>query len=256
VNAHNQIESGPTVTLSFQEVCHSYGAGRRSLDGLNLELGRNETLCLLGESGSGKTTALRLVNRLERASSGKVLLRGRDVLDWDPIELRRSMGYVIQSGGLFPHLSVARNISLICELEGWEAERIRSRVEGLMQDMELDPLEFGERFPSQLSGGQRQRVGVARALALDPDLLLMDEPFGALDPLTRRRLQRSFLNWQTSQRRSVILVTHDLDEAFLLGDRIAILRAGKLEQVDTPKKLLAAPASEYVRSLLAEFEHA
>ena len=242
--------------LRFQGVWHHYAGSDQetpSVQELDLSLQSGETLCVVGESGSGKSTLLRLANRMERASVGSVLVRQRDVSQWDELLLRRSMGYVLQNGGLFPHLTAAQNIALRCELEGWDAGRIRARVHELLLAMELDPERHGGRYPVQLSGGQRQRVGIARALALDPDLLLMDEPFGALDPLTRKRLQRWFLNWQATKHRSVLLVTHDLDEAFRLGDRIAVMRAGRIEQVGLGEELLAQPASPYVRQLLEEF---
>lgn len=244
--------------LRFQGVRHHYAGSEHqtpSVQALDLSLHRGETLCVVGESGSGKSTLLRLANRMERASAGSVLVRQRNVNQWDELQLRRSMGYVLQSGGLFPHLNAAQNIALRCELEGWDSARIRARVHELLVAMDLDPERHAMRYPVQLSGGQRQRVGIARALALDPDLLLMDEPFGALDSLTRKRLQRWFLNWQSAKQRSVLLVTHDLDEAFRLGDRIAVMRAGRIEQVGAGEELLRQPASPYVRQLLEEFGH-
>jgi len=256
VNASLPADGTRQWILRFQGVSHHYAGAQHdspSVQDVDLSLHSGETLCVVGESGSGKSTLLRLVNGLERASAGEVSVRERDVAEWDELRLRRSMGYVLQSGGLFPHLNTAQNIALRCELEGWEPARTSARVRELLLAMGLDPEAHGKRYPVQLSGGQRQRVGIARALALDPDLLLMDEPFGALDPLTRRRLQSWFLAWQAAERRSVMFITHDLDEAFRLGDRIAVMRAGRIEQVASGPELLERPATEYVGQLLKEF---
>jgi osmoprotectant transport system ATP-binding protein len=200
---------------------------------------RGETLVLLGRSGSGKTTTLKLINDLVSPSSGQVLVEGRATTEWDPIRLRRGIGYVIQDAGLFPHFTVERNIGLVPAIEKWPAERTRQRVLELLQLVGLDP-GLRSRFPRELSGGQRQRVGVARALAADPPILLMDEPFGALDPLTRADLQREFLALQKRIHKTVVFVTHDLREAMLLGTRIALMEAGKL--------VTALATEEFVRS--------
>ncbi len=193
---------------------------------------------LLGESGCGKTTTLRLVNRLLEPTGGSVLVEGRDTREWDAIELRRRTGYVIQDAGLFPHFTVERNVGLVPTLEGWEESRVRSRVEELLRLVGLDPGRFASRFPSELSGGQRQRVGVARALAADPPLLLLDEPFGALDPLTRSALQREFAALQHRLGKSVVFVTHDVREALSLGTRVALMSAGRLLLLDTPEAFI------------------
>ncbi len=202
--------------------------GRILLGPVDLEVQRGETLVLLGRSGSGKTTALKLINRLLEESNGEVLVDGRPTRQWDVIALRRHIGYVIQETGLFPHYTVERNVGLVPKLLGKTRSEIRERVESMLRLVDLDPQEFRERYPHQLSGGQRQRVGVARALAGDPDILLMDEPFGALDPLTRVELQRQFVQIQRRVRKTTVLVTHDVGEALLLADRIALLDNGKL----------------------------
>ena len=214
------------------------GVSAPIIDALDLEVRRGETLVLLGESGCGKTTTLRLVNRLLEPTAGEVLVEGKDTRAWDAIELRRRTGYVIQDAGLFPHFTVERNVGLVPVLEGWEATRVGERVGELLRLVGLEPERFASRFPSELSGGQRQRVGVARALAADPPLLLMDEPFGALDPLTRAALQREFAALQERLGKTVIFVTHDVREALMLGTRVALMSAGRVLLLDTPEAFL------------------
>jgi osmoprotectant transport system ATP-binding protein len=235
--------------IEFRDV--SYGvAGTQVLSGLSLRVDRGETLVLLGRSGSGKTTTLKLVNRLVSPTSGEIRVNGVPNQEVDVIQLRRGIGYVIQDAGLFPHFTVERNIGLVPRIEGWTAERIRGRVQELLQLVGLTP-EMGSRYPHQLSGGQRQRVGVARGLAADPEILLMDEPFGALDPLTRDDLQREFFLLQQRLRKTVVFVTHDLREALRLGSRVALMEAGKLVTVLTPQEFLKSAdpwASAYVRA--------
>jgi osmoprotectant transport system ATP-binding protein len=227
--------TGPAI--EFRNVSYSLEDGNRLLHDLNLEVQRGETLVLLGRSGSGKTTTLKLINHLLAPSSGEVRVQGRSTTEWDVIRLRRSVGYVIQDVGLFPHFTVQRNIGLVPAIEKWEAARIESRTRELLQLVGLDaPL--ASRYPHQLSGGQRQRVGVARALAADPPILLMDEPFGALDPLTRVDLQREFLALQKRLHKTVVFVTHDVREALVLGSRIALMDAGRLVSVHTPQEFL------------------
>jgi osmoprotectant transport system ATP-binding protein len=229
-------------------------AGRLVLKNLSLEIRRGETLVVLGRSGSGKTTALKLVNRLLEPSAGEVRVEGRSTIAWDPIRLRRHIGYVIQEAGLFPHFTVERNVALVPHLEKWEREKIKSRIEELMHMVGLDPAEFARRYPHELSGGQRQRVGVARALAADPPILLMDEPFGALDPLTRAEIQQEFLSLQRRIAKTVVFVTHDVREALLLGTRIALLEAGELLGFYTPPEFLRATepvAAAYVAAFQA-----
>ena len=202
--------------------------GAHIISDLNLTVRRGETVVLLGESGCGKTTTLKLVNRLLTPSAGEVLVEGKATTAWDPITLRRRIGYVIQEGGLFPHFIIARNVGLVPDLSGWDRERTRERVRELLQLVGLDPDHFAERYPRELSGGQRQRVGVARALAADPPLLLLDEPFGALDPLTRASLQREFADLTKRLGKTAILVTHDVREALILASRIGLMHKGQL----------------------------
>jgi osmoprotectant transport system ATP-binding protein len=234
--------------VRFDEATRIYpGTVVPAVNALDLEIGDGEFLVLVGPSGSGKTTALRLINRMIPLTSGDILLGGRSVLDREPNELRKSIGYVIQQIGLFPHQTVADNIATVPKLLGWDKKRIAVRVAELLELIGLDPEEIGPRYPAQLSGGQRQRVGVARALAADPPLMLMDEPFGAIDPINRHHLQDEFLRLQQLVRKTVVFVTHDVDEAIKMGDRIAILRqGGHLAQYDTPAELLMNPADEFV----------
>ncbi|MCR9244661.1 MAG: ATP-binding cassette domain-containing protein [bacterium] len=229
------------------------GSGREipAVRQLDLRVTDGEVHCLLGTSGCGKTTCLRLVNRLEVPTAGRVLVGGEDVAQCDVYRLRRRIGYVIQSGGLFPHLSVARNVGLLCDLEGWSPERRQARVAELLELVNLPAGEFGARYPGELSGGQAQRVGVARALALDPEYVLMDEPFGALDPVTRGQIHGEFEELRRAVRKTVLLVTHDLAEAVRLGDRISIMDRGQVIQTGTPAELVASPANEFVAEFFA-----
>jgi osmoprotectant transport system ATP-binding protein len=236
--------------IEFCDVAYTLPNGLRLLEGLNLKVQGGETLVLLGRSGSGKTTTLKLINRLLTPSSGEVRVNGVPNTSTDVIRLRRSIGYVIQDVGLFPHFTVEKNIGLVPRIEGWTAERIRLRVEELLQMVGLDA-QLTSRYPHQLSGGQRQRVGVARALAADPAILLMDEPFGALDALTRDQLQREFLSLQQRLSKTVVFVTHDLREALRLGSRIALMEAGKLVTVLPPEDFLRSTdplAAAYVQA--------
>jgi len=221
------------------------------VDGLDLTVDRGERVVLLGGSGSGKTTTLKMVNRLIEPDGGRVEIDGTDAATLAPHELRRRIGYCFQQVGLFPHLTVGENVAITPRLLEWEPARIAARIDELLDLVELPPTEFRDRLPASLSGGQQQRVGVARALAAAPSLVLLDEPFGALDPLTRDRLQQSFLAIARRLALTAIFVTHDMLEALLIGDRIAVMRDGRLEQIGTPAELLTHPASEYVRTLLA-----
>ena len=233
---HNgSATNGPAI--KFSNVSYRLETGYELLRNLNLEVLRGETLVLLGRSGSGKTTSLKLINRLLEQSEGEIHVDGRSVRDWDVIRLRRMIGYVIQEIGLFPHFTVARNIGVVPQIEGWSSERIQQRVQELLQLVGLEP-QLASRYPRELSGGQRQRVGVARALAADPSFLLMDEPFGALDPITRAELQREFLALQQRLGKTVVFVTHDLREALVLGTRIALMEAGQLVATHTPDEFL------------------
>lgn len=214
------------------------GAAAPVIDALDLEIFRGETLVLLGASGCGKTTTLRLVNRMLLPTAGEVLVEGRATSEWDAIRLRRATGYVIQEAGLFPHFTVERNIALVPVLEGWPPARVRERVREMLTLVGLDAETFSSRFPRELSGGQRQRIGVARSLAADPPLLLMDEPFGALDPLTRAGLQNEFAHLRASLGKTVILVTHDVREALRLATRIALMQAGRIVLLATPQEFM------------------
>jgi osmoprotectant transport system ATP-binding protein len=238
-----------TPVIEFRGVSYDV-AGIPVLSGLSLQVYAGETLVLLGRSGSGKTTTIKLINGLLSPSAGEVCVRGVPNRDADIIRLRRSIGYVIQDIGLFPHFTVERNIGLVPKIDGWQQNRIRARVQELLQMVGLKP-EIAARYPHQLSGGQRQRVGVARALAADPEILLMDEPFGALDPLTRDELQHEFLLLQQRLHKTVVFVTHDLREGLRLGSRIALMEAGRLVTVLTPQEFLRSTdpwASAYVRA--------
>ncbi len=229
--------------------------GRTILNNLNLSIEAGETLVLLGRSGSGKTTALRLVNGMIMPSQGEVLVDGKATGVWDLVKLRRSIGYVIQESGLFPHFTVERNIGLVPSLEGWPGERVGQRVNELLERVSLPPADFAKRLPRELSGGQRQRVGVARALAADPKILLFDEPFGALDPVTRLDLQREFLRLREELAKTSVLVTHDVQEAMKVATRIALLHEGNLVFVGTPSEFTASTHEE-ARAFLDVLEEA
>lgn len=250
----NQDNHAPLV--EFREVSFAIDGGRPIIDRLSLRVEQGETLVLLGESGCGKTTTLRLVNRLLTPTSGKVMVEGKATTDWDVIRLRRRTGYVIQEAGLFPHFTVERNVALVPSLEHWDEARARTRVRELLSLVGLDAERFAERYPRELSGGQRQRVGVARALAADPPLLLMDEPFGALDPLTRASLQKEFAELKARLGKTTIFVTHDVREALLLGSRIALMDAGRIVLIETPEGFLRSEnqlAKAYMETLRNDF---
>jgi osmoprotectant transport system ATP-binding protein len=242
--------------VEFREVTFAVDGGRPIIDRLSLQVERGETFVLLGESGCGKTTTLRLVNRLLTPSKGEVLVEGKSTTAWDVIRLRRRTGYVIQEAGLFPHFTVEQNIALVPNLEGWEQTRVRARVSELLSIVGLEPQKFADRYPRELSGGQRQRIGVARALAADPPLLLMDEPFGALDPLTRASLQKEFAELRRRLGKTVIFVTHDVREALLLGTRIALMDAGRIVLLETPDGFVKSEnelAKAYLETLRNDF---
>jgi osmoprotectant transport system ATP-binding protein len=239
------------AVLTLDRVSKRYPNGQVAVQELSLTVGDGETCILVGPSGCGKTTTLRMINRLIQPSGGRILLDGEDVTHLDPVRLRLRMGYVIQQVGLFPHMSVADNVATVPNLLGWDRDRTRRRVAELLDLVGLPPDRFARRYPHQLSGGQRQRVGVARALGADPPVLLMDEPFGAIDRVTRDRLQNEFLRIQAQMRKIVVFVTHDIDEAVKMGDRIAILKEGGiLQQYDTPARVLAEPATPFVAEFL------
>lgn len=228
------MTSSPEIGIQFDHVSYNLPGGRAVLADVSFSVRKGETLILLGRSGCGKTTTLKLINRLIEPSSGTVWVEGKKSVEWNPIALRRRIGYVIQEAGLFPHYTVARNAGLVPSLEGWDIARTDRRVREVLEIVGLSPEEFASRFPSELSGGQRQRAGVARALAADPPILLLDEPFGALDPLTRYEIQQEFRTLQKKLRKTAVFVTHDVREALLLGDRIALFRDGRLACVSTP----------------------
>ncbi|MDK0523750.1 ATP-binding cassette domain-containing protein [Streptomyces sp. ML-6] len=232
--------------IRFEQVGKVYPDGTTAVDGLSFEVAEGELVTLVGPSGCGKTTTMMMVNRLIEPSSGRILVDGEDISGVDPVRLRRRIGYVIQQVGLFPHRTVLDNTATVPALIGWKRARARERAAELLDLVGLDPKTYGSRYPAQLSGGQRQRVGVARALAADPPVLLMDEPFGAVDPVVRERLQNEFLGLQAAVRKTVLMVTHDIEEAVRMGDRIAVYGAGRIEQFDSPGAVLGTPATPYV----------
>ncbi|RCW78980.1 ABC transporter ATP-binding protein [Phyllobacterium bourgognense] len=237
--------------INMEHVTKRFAAdGPASVDDLSLVVPEGTTTALIGPSGCGKTTTMRMINRLIDPTEGKIIVNGEDVTKVDPVQLRRHIGYVIQQVGLFPHMTIAQNIAAVPKLLGWTEAKITSRTEELLDLVGLDPCEMLKRYPRQLSGGQRQRIGVARALAADPPVLLMDEPFGAIDPIARTRLQDEFRQILRRVRKTVVLVTHDLDEAIRLGDRIAIMKSGKIVQYDTPDSVLSHPADAFVENFV------
>lgn len=239
--------------ISYQDVSKSFDGGQTfAVNGVTFDVRDGETLILLGSSGCGKTTLLKLTNRLIDPTSGTIQVDGEDILGQNPIELRRRIGYVFQGIGLFPHMTVEENVAMVPRLMGWPANRRKQRAQELLDTVGLDPDTFAPRFPDELSGGQQQRIGVARALAADPDYLLMDEPFGALDALTRDTLQQELLALKAKLKKTIIFVTHDIFEALTLGDRITVLHAGHLEQVGTPEEIVQQPATDFVRELFGK----
>jgi osmoprotectant transport system ATP-binding protein len=230
----------------------SHGQSVPAVDNISLEVGEGELHVLIGPSGSGKTTTMRMINRLETLSSGRILIGGRDIQTMNVVELRRGIGYVIQQGGLFPHFTVADNVAVVPRLLGWTRQKRRQRAEALLALVGLPPEHFANRYPRELSGGQQQRVGVARALAVDPPIVLMDEPFGAVDPITRKQLQRELRRIQEEVRKTIVFVTHDIAEAFLLGDRIVLMAEGRIVQNGAPSDLLRNPADPFVTAFIGE----
>ena len=240
------------VSIELDGVTKIYpGQPTSAVENFSMHIAPGELVMFVGPSGCGKTTTMKMINRIIEPTSGSIRIDGEDVLSIDPNELRRHIGYVIQQIGLFPHMTIAENIGAVPKLLGWSKPKIADRVEELLHTVQLDPASFAKRYPRQLSGGQQQRVGVARALAADPPVMLMDEPFGATDPITREKLQAEFLRLQRDIGKTIIFVTHDFDEAIRLGDRIAVLSdRSRIEQFDTPATVLAAPANEYVQSFI------
>ncbi len=239
--------------ITLTELTKQYlGTAQPAVDHITLTVPEGEVCVLIGPSGCGKTTTMRLINRMIEPTGGRIELMGRDVTHMDAVELRRGIGYVIQQVGLFPHLTIAENIATVPKLLGWDDARTERRIDELLELVALEPATYRHRYPRDLSGGQKQRIGVARALAADPPVMLMDEPFGAIDPITRTRLQDEFLRIQERVKKTVVFVTHDLDEAIKMGDRIAILREGKLVQYDTPEHILARPANAFVKEFVGQ----
>ncbi|MEO1652217.1 MAG: ABC transporter ATP-binding protein [Bacteroidota bacterium] len=233
--------------IEVQDLCKYYN-GHPVVNQVTFEVGRGEKLILLGTSGSGKTTTLKMINRLVEPSAGTIRIEGQDILHKKPEDLRKGIGYVIQNAGLFPHYTVEQNIAVVPRLLKWDKTRTRQRVDELLEMMDLDPDTYRERFPRELSGGQRQRVGIARALAVNPSLLLMDEPFGALDPITRHQIHREFQEIESLKSRTMVMVTHDVFEALELGDKICLLDKGEIQQIGAPQELIFRPRNEFVRN--------
>ena len=244
-------------SIELQQVSKKYGS-RYAVESLDLTIDGGELLILIGPSGSGKTTTLRMINRMIGPDTGSIRINGQDVMQLDPVRLRRNMGYVIQNIGLFTHMTIGENVGLVPKLEGWDEKRTNARVRHLLDFVSLPPERFINRYPRQLSGGQQQRVGLARALAMDPPLLLMDEPFGALDPILRKQLQEEFLEIKKEIGRTIVFITHDIEEAFRLGDRIAIMDNARLVQVGAPEDLIFDPVNELVADIVdtkRKFKH-
>ncbi|SDT14578.1 osmoprotectant transport system ATP-binding protein [Paenibacillaceae bacterium GAS479] len=238
--------------IQFQNVNKVYDDGFHALKNINLEFRKGEMTVLIGPSGCGKSTTMRMINRLVSPSSGSIKIDGSDILSIDPVELRRSIGYVIQSVGLFPHMTIARNVAIVPRLKRWTADKMSSRVDELLDMVGLKPELYRDRYPSELSGGQQQRVGVVRALAADPDIILMDEPFSALDPMSREQLQEDVARLQQELHKTIVFVTHDMDEALKIADRIVLMKDGEVVQSDTPDRILRRPANDFVRSFIGQ----
>ncbi len=236
--------------IRFEHVSKVYDDKVVAVDDINLEIKQGEFIALIGPSGCGKTTTLEMINRLEKQTSGTIYINGRDICTFDKVELRRNIGYVIQQTGLFPHLTIGSNIGLVPRLQKWPEERIKARTCELLEMVGMDPSEYSDRFPFELSGGQQQRIGVLRALAAEPDIILMDEPFGALDPITRENLQDDLKKLQSKLKKTIVFVTHDMDEALKLGDRVVVMRKGRIVQADSPENLLRNPADEFVEEFI------
>ena len=241
-----------SVMIRLEGLTKRYpGQGRNAVEKLDLDIRKGEIVVLVGPSGCGKTTTMKMINRIIEPSGGRILLGGEDVTKSNPDLLRRRIGYVIQQIGLFPHMTIGENIATVPKLLGWDKARIAARVDELLTMVSLDPQEYRDRYPKQLSGGQQQRIGVARALGADPEVLLMDEPFGAIDPITRDKLQNELLRMQAEMQKTIVFVTHDIDEAIKLGDRIVILQEGsRIAQYDTPERILTAPANDFVKDFI------
>ncbi|RFU64496.1 ATP-binding cassette domain-containing protein [Peribacillus saganii] len=238
--------------ITFQHVGKKYADGFVALKDIDFEIKEGELVALIGPSGCGKTTTMRMINRLIEPSSGKIFINGEDISKMDKVQLRRNIGYVIQQIGLLPHLTIEENITLVPRLKGWAPEQYENKVDELLNLVGLDPEEYKTRFPSELSGGQQQRVGVIRAMAAEPPIILMDEPFSALDPISREQLQEELVNLQEGIKKTIVFVTHDMDEAIKIADRIAIMKDGEIVQFDTPERILRHPKNEFVKGFIGE----
>ncbi len=238
--------------IKFEQVNKTYGDGFVALKSLDLWVKQGEIMVIIGPSGCGKTTAMKMINRLNEPSSGKILIEGKDVAELEPVELRRNIGYVIQNIGLFPHMTIADNVALVPKLKKWPKTDYLARVKELLEMVDLDPVVYTKRYPGELSGGQQQRIGVIRAMAADPPIILMDEPFSALDPISREQLQDELVQLQTELKKTIVFVTHDMDEALKIATRICLMKDGEIMQIATPEDLLRHPANEFVRSFVGE----
>ncbi|AHC43673.1 glycine/betaine ABC transporter ATP-binding protein [Bacillus amyloliquefaciens] len=237
--------------LTLENVSKTYKGGKKAVNSINLNIDKGEFICFIGPSGCGKTTTMKMINRLIEPTEGRILIEGRNIMEQDPVELRRSIGYVIQQIGLFPHMTIQQNITLVPKLLKHSAEKRKERARELLKLVDMGP-EYLDRYPHELSGGQQQRIGVLRALAAEPPLILMDEPFGALDPITRDSLQEEFKKLQKTLHKTIVFVTHDMDEAIKLADRIVILKAGEIVQAGTPDEILRFPANEFVEEFIGK----
>lgn len=237
--------------LTLENVSKTYKGGKKAVNNVNLKIAKGEFICFIGPSGCGKTTTMKMINRLIEPSAGKIFIDGENIMEQDPVELRRKIGYVIQQIGLFPHMTIQQNISLVPKLLKWPEQQRKERARELLKLVDMGP-EYVDRYPHELSGGQQQRIGVLRALAAEPPLILMDEPFGALDPITRDSLQEEFKKLQKTLHKTIVFVTHDMDEAIKLADRIVILKAGEIVQIGTPDDILRNPADEFVEEFIGK----
>lgn len=238
--------------IKFEGVKKTYPNGFTAIQSLNLNIDKGELLVLIGPSGCGKTTAMRMINRLTEVTSGKILIDDEDISQLDPVQLRRDIGYVIQNIGLFPHMTIAENVALVPKLKKWDEAEYTERVRELLKMVDLDPDIYSNRYPGQLSGGQQQRIGVIRAMAANPPIILMDEPFSALDPISKEQLQDELVHLQEQLHKTIVFVTHDMDEALKIANRICIMKQGEIMQIDTPEDLLRHPANDFVRSFIGE----